>query len=343
MKITKTFDNLIDNAIVVLAIAMVAYHLLSAHYLIAKGPIQFQNTHLFFAMVLVFLSSARKGKRPRLLLAVVTPLTVIALGYVQIYEPDLELRVGFPTTVDVIIGVIIILLVAETTRRAFGWVFINVTAVSMLYGAFGHYLTGTLEAAVFSFPKLMSRWVMGLTGIYGTVLPISSDYIFLFIVFGAIIQISGAAAFFEQVGKVITQTIKGGGGLVAVVASCLMGMVSGSVAANVVTSGTFTIPLMKKIGYKPHQAGAIEATASTGGQVMPPIMGAAAFVMAGITGISYISITLMAYLPALLYFSSVGLYVYLWAGKIALPARWTRWNPENCFSQLHCFSCLSAC
>jgi TRAP-type uncharacterized transport system fused permease subunit len=159
--------------------------------------------------------------------------------------------------------------------------------------------------------KIIATMSIGLTGLYGVALNVSASYVFLFVVFGIILKVSGAPGFFIEVGRLVGRKVRSGPAMSAVVTSALFGTTTGSIGANIVTTGSFTIPLMKNIGYKPEQAGAIEAAASNGGQIMPPVMGAAAFAMAAVTGIAYFDIAKVAIIPSLVYFATIGLYVQL--------------------------------
>ncbi|MDP6180226.1 MAG: TRAP transporter fused permease subunit, partial [Desulfatiglandales bacterium] len=197
-------------------------------------------------------------------------------------------------------------------------VLLGVVLVFLLYTFLGFLLPAPFATMKYSFGKLISKLTM-IQGLYGIILGISANYLFLFVTFGSVLQISGATRFFMQIGKLLGRSgLAGGAALTAVISSALLGTLTGSVSANVVTSGSYSIPLMKKAGYRAEQAAAIEAAASTGGQIMPPIMGAGAFVMAGITGIPYLEIIVAAIIPAILYFVVVGVYAQLQAMKLGI-------------------------
>ncbi len=309
----------LDIIIAVIGTAMIAYHMISTQYILVN-VLEHQNIHLAFALVLVFLSSLQTSKKRwwPLLLSLLL-LSLVATTYLHIFSYELIVeRQGFPILPDVIIGTILIVLVLEATRQAFGLVLPVLALIFILYTGLGYFLPAPFTTTTgYTFSKLISRLAL-LQGLYGTILGISANYLFLFVAFGSVLQISGAGKFFINVGKVLGGRLAGGAALTAVVSSALLGTLTGSVSANVVTSGSYTIPLMKRSGYEAEQAGAIEAAASTGGQIMPPIMGAAAFVMAGITDISYFSIMVVAIIPALLYFFVVGLYAQLQAMKLGI-------------------------
>ncbi|UCG64558.1 MAG: TRAP transporter fused permease subunit [Deltaproteobacteria bacterium] len=309
----------LDIIVAALALSMVVYHVASAYYLIVD-PIRHLNIHFGFCLLLVFLVALKKAKGlwPLLLLFILASIVVVVYVHFNCYE--MQYRGGFSTTADVIIGTIAIIVAAESTRRAFGTVFVILTGLSFVYLLTGSHLPGIFVTSQFSYYQVISRVCASMEGLYGEILGISANYIFLFILFGSVLQTSGATRFFMQIGRIFSRGLAGGGALAAVVTSCLMGMVTGSIGANVATTGSFTIPLMKRMGYKPEQAGAIEAAASTGGQIMPPVMGAAAFLISGFLGISYLKVMLVALVPALLYFFCVGLYVQLQAAKMGLTS-----------------------
>ncbi len=315
-------DKLLDIVMSVLAIFMVGYHMLSSRFILV-GPMVHLSIHLMLALILLYLNSLRSSKRfwPLTLLLIV--LSVVATGYITIFAEKLLFWSQVPgLSADVmIIGPLLIVLLLEGIRRAFGIALTVVISLFILYLFVGNYVPGPLHIPYFPPAQIISRIGIGslsAVGIYGTVLSLSANTIFLFVVFGGLLQVTGATTFFIQIGRVVGRRLAGGSAMTAVVTSALVGMVSGSIAANIATTGAFTIPLMKKAGYKPYQAGAIEATASTGGQIMPPVMGVAAFLMAYLTGIPYVKIMAFALIPAVLYFLSAGLYVQFQAMKMKI-------------------------
>jgi TRAP transporter 4TM/12TM fusion protein len=311
----------IDMAIATVGVAMAVFHLMSTQYLILGG-FEFQNAHLGFALLLVLLTAFKKrGRKGRLLTITLLILSLACIIYVGVLYEDLEIRAESNTSLDLVVGVIIIFLVLETTRQSFGWILPIVAIIFIAYAFLGSYIPGALRGAELAPSKIISNLSIGLSGVYGLILSISASYIFLFVFFGTVMQVSGATGFFEQVGRIAGRKLRSGAALSSVVTSALVGTITGSVGANIATTGSFTIPLMKRVGYKPEQAGAIEAAASSGGQIMPPIMGAAAFAMAGVTGIPYLKIAMAAAIPAILYFLVAGLYTYCQAGKMGISSR----------------------
>ena len=278
--------------------------------------------HLAFALALIFLlyPSTKKGidsekdKIPffDIILAIVGAATSL---YLIIYYKELVFRAGLPSTIDLIMGGITILLVLEATRRAIGPELPIVVIVFLLYAYFGPYMPGYFAHRGYSLERIIEHLYMQTEGIYGIPLGVSSSFVFLFILFGAVLNKTGMGKFFIDLSMALAGHTTGGPAKVAVIASGFMGSVSGSSVANVVTTGSFTIPLMKSIGYKKDFAGAVEAAASTGGQIMPPVMGAAAFVMSEMLEIPYIRIAAAAVIPAILYYAAVMMMVHLEACK----------------------------
>jgi len=243
--------------------------------------------------------------------------TIFAFGYLTI-ETDLVYRIGVsPTELDVVVAIIMILVILEFTRRTCGNILPTIAIIFLIYARFGHLIPGTYGHRPYSWEKTLS-YMMGLDGVFSTPVQASASFVFLFIVFGAFLSASGAAKVFIDLAVSVSGRYRGGPAKVAVISSALFGTVSGNSVANVVASGSFTIPLMKSIGYRNQFAGAVEATSSTGGQIMPPILGAAAFIMAAIVGIPYITIVKAAVIPAFLYFYTVFITVHLEAIKYNL-------------------------
>ena len=306
--------------VVIAGLAMALYHM-TATQVILQAAKAHLNTHLGFCLLLVFLGSFAASKSENkflrfwpLILAIVAFACAL---YVQILWPEIENRSYFNSPLDLVVGVILVLLVLEATRRDFGWIMPALTILVVLYPFVGKYFPEPFRCQALDWDQTISNLGIGLqNGIYGIVLPTSANYIFLFVLFGALLQALGGTKFFMLLAKMVAGRMQGGPGMMAVVSSSLVGSITGSAAANVAITGSFTIPLMKKVGYKAEHAAAIEAAASNGGQIMPPIMGIVAFGMAGITGIPYITIISMALIPALLYFWAAGLYVYFRAGQL---------------------------
>ncbi len=238
--------------------------------------------------------------------------------YHWVFEADLVQRAGEMTNPDMVVGILTIVLVFEAARRIMGFALPLICLVFLLYGLFGQYLPGDLAHRGYGLDQIVSQLGFGTEGIYGTPTYVSSSYIFLFILFGAFLEQAGMITLFTDFALGLFGHTKGGPAKVAVVSSGLMGTINGSGVANVVTTGQFTIPLMKRFGYKASFAGGVEATSSMGGQIMPPVMGAVAFIMAETIDVPYLEICKAAAIPAILYFITAFLMVHLEAGRAGL-------------------------
>ena len=239
--------------------------------------------------------------------------SAIAGIYMAINYAKIIFRQGAFTSFDNVVALILLFLVLEGVRRAVGWPLTIVCLVFILYALFGRQMPGPLMHRGYDLERTARQLALSYSGIYGIPLAVMVRYVILFIVFGALLQVSGAADFLVKFAQSIAGRFTGGLGKVSVVASALVGTISGSAAGNVATTGSVTIPAMKRGGYQPHFAGAIESVASTGGQIMPPIMGAAAFLMADYLGIPYLQVAAAAVIPAVLYFLSAGVAIDLYA------------------------------
>lgn len=238
--------------------------------------------------------------------------------YHWVYESDLTARAGEMTQTDMVVGIVLIALVFEATRRMMGIALPIICSLFLLYGLFGEYLSGPLMHRGYGFDQIISTLGFGTEGIYGTPTYVSSTYIFLFILFGSFLERAGMITLFSDFAMGTVGHSRGGPAKVSVVSSGLMGTINGSGVANVVTTGQFTIPLMKRFGYSASFAGGVEATSSMGGQIMPPVMGAVAFIMAETINVPYVEIVKAAIIPAVLYFFTVFWTVHLEAGRKGL-------------------------
>lgn len=274
---------------------------------------QLRPLHLGFVMALVFLiyPSNKKESRSTLPMRDVV-LAAAALGvclYIALQHVELANRINKNTILDIHVGAALILLLFECCRRVVGLPIMFVAVAFMLYAYFGQYMPGDLMHRGYSVRRIIIQLVYTTEGIMGTPLGASSTFIFLFVLFGAFLERTEVGNFFIDFANAIAGHKRGGPAKVAVLASALEGTVSGSSVANTVGSGSFTIPMMKKLGYRKEFAAAVEATASTGGQIMPPVMGAAAFLMAESVGVPYMEVVKAALIPAILYF--VGIYIII--------------------------------
>lgn len=313
-----------DKLARILAILMSAFHLFTA----AHGTLlsmQQRSLHMIFAFALGFLLYPSKEKEDKTKVQpfdwVLLALSTLVWGYIFFNVKAITLKGGQMSTQDMVLGVLAVLITLEVTRRVVGPELPIVSSVFLLYAYFGPYMPGILAHRGFGITRIVSHMYMTTEGIMGTPLGVSATFVFMFILFGAFLDKTGVGKFFIDFAYALTGHTKSGPAMTSVVSSGLMGSISGSSVANTVTTGAFTIPLMKKAGYRPEYAGAVEATASTGGQIMPPVMGAAAFIMADFTGFAYIDIVRAAVIPAILYYVAVGLMVHLEACKLGLEGK----------------------
>lgn len=259
-------------------------------------------------------------------------MTFSAFGYMLITQAEIPLRLGDPDLADQIMYPIAVLVILECTRRTTGLALVIVALLFVAYAHFGHLLPGRFGHAQIDFAVITDAIFLGVDGIYGSTTRIMITIIWYFIIFGSFLAVTGAGKAFMDLALAIGGPWQGGPAQTAVISSSLFGTISGSGVANVATTGSFTIPLMKSVGYKSHFAGAIEASASMGGQIMPPVMGSGAFLMSGVTGIAYISICKAAVLPAIFYYLCIGTCVYFEAGRLGLtglpPDKVPRFNRD---------------
>jgi len=296
------------------------FHLYTAGFGAFTAMLQ-RNIHLTFSMVLIFLiyphTSKKSRQNPGSLDLTLSLLSFICGAYTVIFFKEITIRINTLvfTSWDYIIGGIAIILVLEVTRRTIGWALTSLSLIFLAYAYFGRYMPGLLNHRGYSINKIISHVYLTTEGIFGTPLAVSATFVVVFIIFGAFLEESGAGSFFIDLANALTGKSPGGPAKAAVTSSGLMGMMSGSAIANVATTGVFTIPLMKRAGYAPYQAGGIEAVASTGGMFMPPILGAVAFIMAEYTGITYVSICIASVIPVFLYYMALYCNVHLEAIK----------------------------
>ena len=310
-------------AIFWIALAFSCFQLVTA----AFSPLSSQvvrTVHVGFVLWLIFLlyppfEHSTRWRGSGRVLGWALGLTGFVFGlYHWQYEADLTQRAGELITTDWVVGVVTVVLVFEAARRAMGWGLPVVCGVFLLYGIFGQYLPGSLAHRGFGLDQIVGTLGFGTEGIYGTPTYVSSSYIFLFILFGAFLEQAGMIALFTDFAMGTVGHTRGGPAKVSVISSGLMGTINGSGVANVVTTGQFTIPLMKRFGYSPAFAGGVEATSSMGGQIMPPVMGAVAFIMAETINVPYVTIVKAALIPAILYFLTAFWMVHLEAGRKGL-------------------------
>jgi len=309
---------------VVLAISMSAYHLYTAAFG-APEAMMHRSIHLIFTLVLIILLgiSSRMGKKKislyidfGLLLLVLISMSHIFLNYDYIVT---RYPYVHPLTQwDFVMGIVLTLVLLEASRRVIGWALPITAAAFLLYTIFGEHLPGLMRHTGFTLETIIDQLYLTTEGIFGIPLGVSATYVILFVIFGAFLEQSGTGQFFMDFATSLVGGARGGPGKISCVSSSLFGTISGSAVANVMVDGWLTIPLMKRTGFKHEFAAAVEATASTGGQIMPPVMGAAAFVIAEFTGISYIDICKHALIPALLYYLALFMAIHFEASRTGL-------------------------
>ncbi|MBU1274563.1 MAG: TRAP transporter permease [Proteobacteria bacterium] len=315
------FAHPLELFICLLSLGLSVYHL----YVAYAGSLEahaFRSTHLAFVMVLCFLlrplgrSAWNAPKNAWFGVDLLCIALTLAVQFYTLWDLDAFIfRRGDLSDMDIVAGTTLLILLLEVTRRVVGWAMVIIAGFFLVQTAFSNHFFWIFYGPPSSWFTMIDYLFMRENGIYGIPLMVMATYIFLFILFGAILVRSGAGRFFINVAMALTGSRVGGPAKASVVSSCLMASVSGSAVANVVTTGSFTIPLMKRIGYQPYFAGAVEACASSGGQIMPPVMGAAAFVIAEFLNVPYLYVALAGLFPALIYFFSIFVMVHFEARK----------------------------
>ncbi|MFH2132422.1 MAG: TRAP transporter fused permease subunit [bacterium] len=296
-------DRILGGLIPVIALAMIAFHLIIVWYPLFGGMIN-QTVHLGFCLVLVLLYWARNAEKTELkaIFWMGAFLSLVLIAYLIIHYERLDMEAGFPEPLDIAVGIALIGIVIASTWRSFGAVFPVLVLSAMGYAFLGDRIPGVMGHPPFEFGFIISSLSVGFQGIFGMLLEVSVSMLFLLVIFGSIFEATGVTRFFMEFGKLLSLYLPGGSGHMAVFSSSFVGMVNGAAGANVAITGSYTIPVMKKAGFRAETAGGIEAMASTGGQLTPPIMGIAVFVMAGFLGVSYADLMFKAIIPALAYY-----------------------------------------
>src|SRR6266567_9222559 len=302
------------------ALAFSSYQLVIAAFSPISSLIT-RSLHVGFLLLLAFLIYPISSKADRHRIAwydAILGVVAFALAFYHwIFEAELIQR-GEPLLADLVVGTIVIVLVFEAARRVLGLALPIVCATFLAYGMFGQYLPAAIAHRGYGFDQIVGQLYLGTEGIYGTPTLVSATYIFLFILFGSFLEHAGMINLFNSIALGFVGHARGGPAKVAVISSGMMGTISGSGIANVLTVGQFTIPLMKRFGYSSIFAGAVEATSSMGGQIMPPVMGAVAFIMAETLNVPYVTIVKAAVIPAILYYLTAFCMVHLEAGRKGL-------------------------
>ena len=305
----------------VIAVFFVGFYIYSAGFGSAS-----EQYHLGFYLLLTFfligilykVSSKSPSSRPSIFDIILMILSICSIGYWIIDYTNIAYRAGEYTYLDIVMGAIGLIISIEVSRRTVGWGLPIIAAVGILYALFGRYMPEVISHQGFTPRRIIEHCFYGQDGIFGIMAKVMATYVVLFIFFGAFLEKSGVGQFFIDLPMSLTGRSIGGAAKVSVVTSGFFGSVAGSAIANTVTTGAFTIPLMKRTGFRPHIAGAVEASASVGGQFLPPVMGAGAFLIAERTGLPYSKIALISIVPAVLYFLSVWVMVHFEAKKQGL-------------------------
>lgn len=311
-------SRIIMTIVSLLAIGLSIFHIYTAGFGTLSSWDQ-RSIHVLWGILLIFLLFPfRKGEKFGIVDVFFILLTIVTAFYMMIDSEAIQARQGAPDFNDTIFGTLLIILVLEATRRTNGLMMAGLGAFFLVYILFGQYFPGALGHNGIRYEKMIDQMFSGTLGIFGNPIYVSSTVLILFVIFGAFLMRSGGGQFFTNFSFATLGHRTGGPALSAVGSSALVGTITGNGAANAAITGSFTIPLMKKLGYSRRFAAAVEAVASQGGQVMPPIMGASVFIMAESTGIPYIKLALYALIPAVIYFLITAFIVYFHAKKLEL-------------------------
>lgn len=318
----RNLTGFAGKVVFVICIMLSLFQILNIFNVFHIDAHQTRAVHLAFILLLVYLlyPISKKSRKDRIsIIDLITGIIAFCcMFYIIIFYKQLVMRAGVTYTIDFIIGAIAILLILEAARRIIGLPMVIIAVLFILYAFFGESMPNLIAHRNVTVKQLVNHLFFTTEGVFGIPVGVSSTFLFMFLLFAAFIEKTGVGKLFIDIGNALAGWASGGPAKVAVVTSAFEGMVEGSSVSNVVGSGSFTIPMMKKLGYKPEFAGAVEATASTGGQIMPPIMGAAAFLMAEFLGIKYTEVVKAAIIPACLYFIGVFAGVHFEAKKLGL-------------------------
>ncbi len=311
----------VGKLITVLAVSLAVFQLYTAFFGLLP-TMQQRSFHVAFVLPMIFLLYPASKNSPRNRVPLLDWVLALASAgcalYVFFGYESIALRAGITYGYEIVLGGIFTALVFEAGRRVLGYILPCFCSLFLFFAYFGRHMPGPLQHFGLSIPRIIEELYLTTDGLFGLVTGVSATYIYLFILFGAFLKVTNTAEFFNDIAMALTGHRKGGPAKIAVVSSALVGTISGSTSANVATTGTFTIPLMKQIGYPSHFAAAVEAAASSGGQIMPPIMGSAAFIIADTLSVPYIKIVIAAIVPALLYYWGIWCSLSLEASRLKL-------------------------
>lgn len=316
---TRSFDSkALVKMVFWISIIISLYHFITS-FAGAPATLKHRSLHVSMMLFMSFILYPFSDKSSRRKLPVYDAVLAVSSLFIALYVwvdyAHIIERAGIINTMDLIVGTLLVVLVLEASRRISGWPLTILATIFILYGLFGKNIPGIFSHRGYDWASLVNQFFVSTDGIFGTSVGVASSYIFLFILFGEVMNKSGMGQFFNDIALALAGSSMGGPAKVAVIASGFLGSINGSAIANVVTTGAFTIPLMKKTGYSKEFAGSVEATASVGGQLLPPVMGAAAFIMAEMIGIKYSKIIIYAAIPAILYYIGIIIQVHLRALK----------------------------
>jgi TRAP transporter 4TM/12TM fusion protein len=319
--VKRELSGLAAHVVAFIALAFSAYQLVIAAYA-PLSSLPTRSIHVGFLLTLAFLIHPVAGWADRKRIAWYDALLAAAAFalalYHLVFEAELIQRSGDPSLADLVVGAVFIVMLFEAARRVLGLALPIICACFLAYGLLGQYLPSVVAHRGYGVDQIIGQLFLGTEGIFGIPTLVSATYIFLFILFGSFLEHAGMINLFNSVALGFVGHARGGPAKVAVISSGMMGTISGSGVANVLTVGQFTIPLMKRFGYSPIFAGAVEATSSMGGQIMPPVMGAVAFIMAETLNVPYVTIVKAAVVPAILYYATAFWMVHLEAGRAHL-------------------------
>jgi len=318
--------DIVDQIIKILCVGLVLFSLYTALFGVLPDIIQ-RGVHISIILLLVYLRAFSSSgvntelSNPtlkKIKFIMLGSLAALAAGYQFLFYDEVVSRYGEITQFEVPIAIIAIILLLDATRRIIGWSMVGLAIFFLAYAAFGRHFPDLVSHRGYDLERILEQVYLGADGIYGTPLGVSATFVIVIVVLGALLEKTGASGVLMDIAVAATRKSRGGPAKSAVIGSSLMGMISGTAVANVLTTGTISIPLMRRGGYKPAVAGAVEAVASTGGQLMPPIMGAAAFLMADIMEVPYLDITKAAIIPAIIFYIAVFASVHLEAVRMGL-------------------------
>lgn len=314
----KPLFSIKNVLLLVIFIGMPLFHMWTASFGVYPGY-HLSAVHWAFVGSYILLVKPLKFKGGWIIDTLLFAANLYICYYQIILQQYFVEKAGIYSSMDIYVSILAVVLSLVIAGRVVGKVLPIICILFIAYALYGRYIPGMFKTTKFTLTRIAPYLYTAYDGIFGQTLSVSAQFIYLFVLFGSLLELTGAGEFFVDISYSLTRRIKGGPAQAAVYSSMLMGTVNGSGAANVVTTGTFTIPLMKKVGFKGAFAGAVEAVASSGGQIMPPVMGAVAFLMSEITGISYGKIALAAIIPAVLYYATLSISVYFIAKKTDVP------------------------